>query len=340
MTTRKRSIMVLLALVIALVAAACEEAAPDPTAPAGPGSELGSLPTRTVKPIVSFTPRFTATPLPSMTFTPSATPRATNTPVPPTETPTPAPSPTPTVVGEIRSTERVNLREGPGFNNPIVLCVPSGTQLGVIGMQQDNEGRLWYKVVYTDENGDEQRLWVLARLVITDYEQVIAQPPATEPPQSGESTGAEVAQAATPAARAGSLPTPDGNRVNILAYCRQKRVAPPRVTTNDNVYVEWSWYVALPDYMDEHLENANYEVRLDGQLLENWEQYAEEMKRESGVWIIYWYYPVGKLSAGEHEITYRVTWDEVISDGYERFGPGTPNEDNTGNCPFSVIQAG
>ena len=46
-----------------------QEAGPDSTAPTVEGGEVASLPTRTVKPIVSFTPRFTATPLPSATFT-------------------------------------------------------------------------------------------------------------------------------------------------------------------------------------------------------------------------------------------------------------------------------
>ena len=135
-----------------------------------------------------------------------------------------------------------------------------------------------------------------------------------------------------------ATPTPEPNRVDILAYCQQKGIVPERPTTNDNVYVEWSWFVALPDLMDDHLAHANYEVRLDGKLLENWDRYATEMRVEEGVWIIYWFYPVGKLSTGEHEIAFKLTWDEAISDGYERFGPGTPNETDTGSCTFTVVE--
>lgn len=335
--TMKRWAMALLALVFGIALAACEEAAPESAAPTLQGGEAGSLPTRTVKPIVSFTPRFTATPLPSLTFTPSVTPRATETPVPPSATPTEAPSPTPTVEGEIRSTENVNLRVGPGLNSAIARTVRSGTQVGVIGMQTDAEGRLWYKVVLTGESGEEERLWVLARLVRTDYETVVAQPIVIETPEPGAGGAALVATPGTPA---GPLPTLDGNRVDVLAYCRQKGVRAPRITTADSVYIEWSWFVARPEYMDEHLENATYEVRLDGQLLDNWRQAADEMKQESGVWITYWYYPVGRLAAGEHEVTYRVTWDEQITDGYGNFGPGTGRENETGDCHFTVTEAG
>ena len=341
MNFRKRWMLVLLGLLLAATAAACEEADPESAMPTEENGQVASLPTRTVKPIVSFTPRFTATPLPSLTFTPSATPRATNTPMPATATPTPAPSPTPTAEGEIRSTQNVNLRQGPGLNSAIAQTVPSGTEVGVIGMQTDSEGRLWYKVALMDEDGEEQLLWVLARLVQTDYETIIAQPLEIETPDPDSAgDGAAVASEPTAAGPDEGAQAPEGSRVEILAYCRQKGVRPPNVTTADNVYVEWSWFVSRPELMDQHLENATYEVRLDGQLLSDWEDYAEEMKQESGVWIVYWYYPAGRLDAGEHEISYLVTWDETITDGYGNFGPGTARENETGNCPFTVTEAG
>ena len=49
--------------------AACEEAPAGNQSGEAQGAEIMSAPTRTVKPIVSFTPRFTATPIPSATFT-------------------------------------------------------------------------------------------------------------------------------------------------------------------------------------------------------------------------------------------------------------------------------
>lgn len=341
MNTRKRWMMAALMLVVALLAAACQEAGPDSTAPTVEGGEVASLPTRTVKPIVSFTPRFTATPLPSATFTPSPTPRATDTPLPPTATPTVAPSPTPTVEGEIRSTQNVNLRVGPGLNNAIARTVPSGTTVGVIGMQNDSEGRLWYKVALSDDDGEEELLWVLARLVQTDYESIIAQPLETEDvaAEAAEGNAEAVAAAETPVPNTSTASEAEGRRVNVLAYCRQKGVRAPAITTADSVFVEWSWFVARPELMDQHLDNVTYEVRLDGQLLDDWEQYGEEMKQESGVWIIYWYYPVGRLSPGEHQVTYRVTWSETITDGYANFGPGTARESETGDCSFTVTEA-
>lgn len=311
-----------LLLVLALMLTACDEVPTSTPAPiATEGQVVLNLPTRTLPPIVSETPRFTATPIPSITYTPSVTPTPTLTAVPPTITNTPTPTLTPTVSGEVRSTENVNLREGPGTDYDIVASVPSGTQIGVLGIQTDEQGRDWYKVAYTDEDGETANVWVFAALVDTDFKTVVGlvtPVPGTE---------------ATPRPNATSEP----ERVEILAYCAQKGVAPPRPTTNDNVFIEWSWFVSQADLMEQHLDNATYEVTLDGEPLDDWDRYDTEMILEAGVWIIYWYYPVGKLDPGIHEVTYRVTWDEAITDGYDEFGPGTANETDTGNCTFTVI---
>jgi hypothetical protein len=317
----RKGLWLLIGLVLFL--AACDQVETGTPSPSGAQNDtILSLPTRTLGPIVSFTPRFTATPIPSATLTPSDTPTPTLTSVPATATPTLTLTPTPTVQGVIRSTENVNLRSGPSLEYPVVVSVPPGTPLGVLGIQTDSQDREWYKIAYSDD-GEVQYLWILANLVETNFKETVGLV-ATPPP--------------LPNTTATRHPTPEPNRVNILAYCQQKNIRPERPTTSDNVYVEWSWFVALPEYMDQHLKNANYEVRLDGKLLENWQQYATEMRVESGVWIVYWYYPVGKLTAGEHQIDFKLTWDEAITDGYKQFGPGTPNEIDQGNCTFTVVE--
>ena len=312
--------MVLLLLPALLALAGCQQATPAEPSPVTSGDTAAlQVPTRTLAPIVSFTPRFTATPLPSATFTPSVTPSVTATAIPPTRTPTVTPTVTPTAAGVIRSTENVNLRSGPGTDYDIVLSVRPGTEVGVVGMQADSRGRLWYKVALSEPGGEVRYLWALGALVNTEF---------TALPDSAE----------TPPATSVGAPTPEPNRVEILAYCQLKGVRPPRPKTTDEVYIEWSWFVARPEYMDEHLAHASYDVRLDGQPLANWARFATEMKREEGVWIIYWYYPVGKLSAGEHRVDFRLTWDAPITDGYKRFGPGTANEVDEGSCVFSVVE--
>jgi uncharacterized protein YraI len=331
----RRSFWLIILALIPLLAA-CDDVTVTPTPSANQGP-VAAVPTRTLGPIVSFTPRFTATPIPSATFTPSMTPTPTITTVPPTRTLTPTSTVTPTVEGRVSSGENVNLREGPGTDYAIVASVPPGSTLGVLGLQADSHGREWFKVAYTESDGEVLLAWIASSLITTDFREIVVLNAST--PVPGAATPVPGAATRTPGATALNAPTPEPNRVEILAYCSQKGITPKRPTTSDNVYIEWSWYVARPELMDEHLQNAHYEVRLDGRLLENWTRYATQMREEDGVWIVYWYFPAGKLSVGEHKIEYRLTWEQAISDGYAQFGPDTPNEDNTGDCTFTVVES-
>ncbi len=316
MGRRMRWLAGLLIGLLPLLAAGCDQILPPETSPSSTEAvEVEQVPTRTLGPIVSYTPRFTATPIPSITPTPSETPIASDTPIVPTNTPvppSPVPTVTPTVSGVIRSSQTVNLREGPGTNYPVAASVRPGTEVGVIGAQRDSAGRPWYKVTYDAPDGTVQNLWVLGSLLNTEFGTVQALTP--EPSAEGE-----------------------GDRANILAYCRQRGLRPPRVTTSDPVYIEWSWFVKQQDLMQQHLDNAHYRVTLDGKLLSDWEDYAQPIKQEGSRWIVYWYYPVGKLSAGQHTVDFEVTWDAAITDGYNDFGPGTATETDTGDCTFTVV---
>jgi hypothetical protein len=227
----------------------------------------------------------------------------------------------------IISNENVNLREGPGFDHNVALSVSPGTELGVLSLQTDARGFDWYEVSYVDEEGTPQRYWVRINLVDTNFDAVAQASSGATPPAPG-----------TPSPNRSPAPSPEPNSVNILAYCREKGVRPSVVTTNDKVNIWWNWYVARPEFMPEHLDSANYTVTLDNEPLDDWPDYASEMKLEEGLWIVYWYYPVGKLSAGEHTVQYLLTWKTAITDGFKQFGPGTPNETNEGSCTFNVTE--
>jgi hypothetical protein len=114
--------------------------------------------TATLLPIVSHTPRLTATPIPTrtpfptFTFTPSPTTPA------PSATNTLVPTATPTVVGIIQSIQRVNIRNGPGVDFEAFEALAPGTGVQIIG--QNAEGS-WYNIRL--EDGDEG--WVVARLL-------------------------------------------------------------------------------------------------------------------------------------------------------------------------------
>jgi hypothetical protein len=53
-------------------------------------------------------------------------------------------------------------------------------------------------------------------------------------------------------------------------------------------------------------------------------------------YFVEWYVPTAPLEAGEHVITYSVTWTTRVFDGYAYFGPGSATLTESGTCTFTV----
>lgn len=135
----------------------------------------------------------------------------------------------------------------------------------------------------------------------------------------------------------GASPAPEAARVEVLAYCAEANGQLPTITTADEVFITWEWLAASADFVNNHIAHAVYTVRLDGNALEGWEQYATDVAQRGQYWAVSWLYPAGRLAAGEHRVEYQLTWDDVVTDGYELFGPDTATPQMTGSCTFTVV---
>ena len=158
---RPRWPLMLAALTVApLIAAGCSgQSAPTPA-------------TATLAPIVSLTPRSTATLVPSVTAPPTLTLTPSTTPSPAPPTLTPSPTSTPPVLGSVASANDVNMREGPNVSFPALSALRPGT--GVTVLATDEAGG-WYNVRLDD--GSEG--WISATLVRL---QPSPTPPASQTP--------------------------------------------------------------------------------------------------------------------------------------------------------------
>lgn len=141
----------------------------------------------------------------------------------------------------------------------------------------------------------------------------------------------------TPAPPSPAASTPQ-DTVIIPAACRAAGVEPPHATTADSILIVWSWSANRFALLQDHVERARYEVQLDGELLRNWRDYTGQPERRGNLWTITWRYPVGPLDAGEHAISYRVTWTEPVYDGRQLYGPSTDNPEEEGSCIFLVTE--
>jgi hypothetical protein len=128
--------------------------------------------------------------------------------------------------------------------------------------------------------------------------------------------------------------------VDTLAYCDNPifgRPAPTGLNSGATIDVFWSWYTSEEELLQQHLDNVIYEVRVDGVLLEDWRSYRSRVRRQNdGNYYLYWFVPYGPLAAGQHTITYLVSWRAQVTDGYDMYGPGTNRPSESGSCTFTV----
>src|SRR5258708_16241694 len=99
----------------------------------GVATVIVSVPTNTLAPIVSFTPKYTATLPPTVTPIPSVTPTPLDTLPPAPASVPPTLTPTPSTIATVNFTSpTANLRSGPGHKFDIIAVPKADTQLVVL----------------------------------------------------------------------------------------------------------------------------------------------------------------------------------------------------------------
>lgn len=387
-------------------------------------TEQAAAPTATLLPILSQTPRYTATQVPTRTAIPTFTETPSETPIPPSPTLSLTPSPTPPITGIIQSLQSVNVREGPGVTYREIDALTPGT--GVVVLFQNGE---WYNIRYEDRDGEVKEGWAFANLVrvvststpvptstpspdltalflgtplptaILGGGTVTPTPPGsiTTPTPALADTNAQVASAITPTTASFipvidldslnmtatalafgiatptlsssqtptatasdssviTVPTIDPSRptltlapgtgvvqedVRIFALCDNPALggssAPTNLGAGSTIIIWWSWFARTEEQIQQHLQYATYEVRVDGELLTRLQSYRTPVTRPANDYVVSWTVPYEKpLTVGQHQITYRVTWAQTITDGYKNFGPGTNTPLEEGSCTFTV----
>ncbi|GIV76407.1 MAG: hypothetical protein KatS3mg050_0801 [Litorilinea sp.] len=139
--------------------------------------------------------------------TPTPTPGQASTPAQPVEvsllpTPTPTPQPTPTAPVAVIQPERMNVRQGPGTNYPVVTTVTAGTWLPIVALGPQGE---WYQVQVA---GRDEPAWVYAGLTqgLGPLETLPRLSPEEIPPAPTPTPAPVVQAAALPAAPAPAAP--------------------------------------------------------------------------------------------------------------------------------------
>ncbi len=129
--------------------------------------------------------------------------------------------------------------------------------------------------------------------------------------------------------------------VFIFALCDNPALggtsAPRDLAVGSSITIWWGWVVSEPIYITQHEEAVTYEVTINGVEIPNWRNYGGEAEAVGNSYVKNWYVPAGILDTpGLYRVEFRASWSRVITDGYDRFGPGTANVTQTGSCTFTI----
>ncbi len=288
------------------------------------------VPTNTLVPSDNAIPTVTPTIIPTATTMPTVSPAVTNTAIPVSPPALPTATATASILGTVNNTSSVaNLRSGPGQQYPVIQGVRAGTSVIVLGANSDKD---WYNVRLVDAGIEGWLATALVNVASPDTITVL----------STEDLARRTQQAGTPGAGTDNAVHKPGvkNKNDVLAYCDNKSNGEPRKTlaSGTTVVVYWSWYAKTPEQLKDHIDYSQYDIRVDNKPITNWQDYRSDVVRDpDGNYYVYWYVPIGAPGVGDHRIEFHLSWKQPITDGYNKFGPGEPDNDSTvGSCIFTI----
>lgn len=129
----------------------------------------------------------------------------------------------------------------------------------------------------------------------------------------------------------------------IFAECDAFAGADPGLIYDvDGVTVFWSWFAETPELIQDHLATARYEVFLNSpfagrQPFPNVVVSPTVQREDGNYWVFYTANLGNGFKPGTYQVTYYVTWETAISDGFADFGPGTETPDIYNTCTFEVV---
>jgi hypothetical protein len=123
----------------------------------------------------------------------------------------------------------------------------------------------------------------------------------------------------------------------IFAECDDYPAANPGLLYDtDTLVVFWSWFASTPELVQQHIDNAVYEVGIfDSQPFVPSVIVSDITQRGRNYWVFYTV-TLGNAKPGSYPIEFKLSWRNPISDGYDDFGPGTANERFNSTCAFTV----
>jgi hypothetical protein len=126
---------------------------------------------------------------------------------------------------------------------------------------------------------------------------------------------------------------------DVFAFCDNRAYgipAPEGLGAGSTIDIYWAWFASTEQQVRDHVDSATHDLQVNGEPIENVNQYRTSIGRENGDYVTYWYVPFGPLASGTYEITYTVTWSRQIFDGYGYYGPNTSTPFEQEKCTLVI----
>jgi hypothetical protein len=98
----------------------------------------------------------------------------------------------------------------------------------------------------------------------------------------------------------------------------------------------WTWNAKSSTLVQEHIETATYRILLDGVEIVPVRQGEITFDSAKGWYSVTWYAEPIWLEVGDHLAERYLSWSQLISDGWNTYGPGGENETLHHTCNIIV----
>lgn len=134
------------------------------------------------------------------------------------------------------------------------------------------------------------------------------------------------------------IPGRTANPGLIFAECSDIAGADPGVLFDtDEIVVYWSWFARTPELVESHIANSSYVITLNGQTFNDVNVSPIQQVSGSSNWWVFYTVNLGDAwQPGTYGIQFNLSWVIPINDGYDDYGPGTPNEVLKSGCLFTI----
>jgi hypothetical protein len=123
----------------------------------------------------------------------------------------------------------------------------------------------------------------------------------------------------------------------IFAECDSfPKAKPGRLFDTDNLTVFWSWFAKTPEQVQEHINNAVYDIQINGQSATKVSISEIKQLGDGNYWVFYTANLGDAWQPGDYQVGFHLFWNNPITDGYDDYGPGTTTERFDRTCTYSV----